>query len=615
MSSQATPKGGAAPSAGKAPMDPAMAAARLQRIYLNHEVTKELWYGVVSAFIFVLTVVRIADLLITWYRKSKVADSLRAANEKVEAEAPAQGSQGRTSLRRIPQAIVAAFRIVAFRTTIPIGTQSVMALADVGVVVAYFVAVLTWEFTRTTFQGQDLNLRYWCDRAAHVGGAQINLIVALAGKNNIISFLTGISHEKLNVIHRAAARAIVILFWVHAMGRYANGLATFGGLETTWMKAGVMALVALSLSAIVSLRPIRNAAFEFFLISHIITIILFIAGGMVHRPEVKDYFWPGFLVWGLDRGLRFGRVFFFNMRWWRKDDKLTSGHVELIADNTIRLTVRRPMTWKAGQHAYIVMPSVSTFPFEAHPFTIASISAPVDGSASSGENDLVFLIRGMSGFTKRLRDHADSKGQGSVACLVDGPYGYPPDLTTFTHSVLVAGGSGITYTLPLLLDAVRNAKAGKSAVRRILFIWAIRNPTDLKWISAALVSAIAAAPEHLVIEPRIYVTRANGAFPSLTYSEDDLSISSGDEDEKKKGAETLLSVLRAEAGRPDIQKLLLSEIEAAHGGRVSVDVAGPGALAKSVRAALRSEACGPSAVLKGGATVSLHVETFGNTGA
>lgn len=47
----------------------------------------------------------------------------------------------------------------------------------------------------------------------------------------------------------------------------------FGGLETTWMKAGVMALTALTLIAILSLRPIRNMAFEFFLISHIILYV------------------------------------------------------------------------------------------------------------------------------------------------------------------------------------------------------------------------------------------------------------------------------------------------------------------------------------------------------
>ncbi|EJD53556.1 hypothetical protein AURDEDRAFT_156793 [Auricularia subglabra TFB-10046 SS5] len=621
MSSHA-PAPGPAPGnvtsqAGGPSKDPAMVAARMHRIWLNHEITKEVWYGVVAAFIFILTLCRIGDLLVTRYRKARVADALRAATEKAEAEAPAPGTQGRFSMRRIPHAVVAAFRIVAFRSTIPVGTQSIITVADAGIIIGYIVAILTWEFTRTAFKGQKLYVRNWHDRAAHVGGAQINLIVALAGKNNIVSFLTGISHEKLNVLHRACARTIVLLFWIHAMGRYSQGLQMFGGLETTWMKAGVMALTALTLTFFLSLRPVRNAAYEFFLITHIICIILFIAGGMIHRPETMDYFWPGFLVWGLDRALRVGRIFFYNLRWWRKDsDKLVTGHVQLIADNTVRLTIRRPMRWKAGQHAYVVMPSVSSFPFEAHPFSIASISDPIDGGIpESKENDLVFLIRGMSGFTKRLREHANIKGHGSVACLVDGPYGYPPDLTIFTTSIFVAGGTGITYTLPLLLDAIRNAKAGKSTVRRIVFIWAIRNSSDIKWISSALADALSVVPPHLEIEPRIYVTRAsaNGTLQSLSYSEEDLSVSS-DDGEKKKGAETLLNILRAEVGRPDVPALLRAEIEAAQGGRVSVDVAGPGGLAKSVRAVLRSDAVGPSAVLRGGATVSLHVETFGTVG-
>ena len=44
-----------------------------------------------------------------------------------------------------------------------------------------------------------------------------------------------------------------------------------------------------------------------------------------------------------------------------------------------------------------------------------------------------------------------------------------------THPVLVSGGSGVTYTLPLLLDAVRLARAGKSVTRRVVFVWAVRS--------------------------------------------------------------------------------------------------------------------------------------------
>lgn len=39
-----------------------------------------------------------------------------------------------------------------------------------------------------------------------------------------------------------------------------------------WVRAGALGLTAFTLAAIFSIRPIRNAFFEFFLISHIVLI-------------------------------------------------------------------------------------------------------------------------------------------------------------------------------------------------------------------------------------------------------------------------------------------------------------------------------------------------------
>lgn len=144
--------------------------------------------------------------------------------------------------------------------------------------------------------------------------------------------------------------------------------------------------------------------------------LLTIFAGMMHRPEFRDYFWPGFIIWGLDRSMRVGRLAFFNRHKAR-------GTVELVSEDTVRLTLARPMRWRAGQHAYVVLPSVSTAPFEAHPFTISSI---VPENKTDGK--LVFYIRSRGGFTKRLREHAKINGHGDIAALVDGPYGMPPDL-------------------------------------------------------------------------------------------------------------------------------------------------------------------------------------------
>ena len=114
------------------------------------------------------------------------------------------------------------------------------------------------------------------------------------------------------------------------------------------------------------------------------------------------------------------------------------------------------MHWAAGQHAYVILPSISTLPTEAHPFTIARIPGALDGSDGHGEKDVIFLVRGRSGFTARLREHASAKGAASsVPAFIDGPYGSPPDLRQFSTCVLFAGGSGVSYALPLLLDTIR----------------------------------------------------------------------------------------------------------------------------------------------------------------
>ena len=50
-----------------------------------------------------------------------------------------------------------------------------------------------------------------------------------------------------------------------------------------WMRWGAVGLIAFTLAAITSLRPLRNAVFEFFLISHIVLI------GYVHVFETQYF--------------------------------------------------------------------------------------------------------------------------------------------------------------------------------------------------------------------------------------------------------------------------------------------------------------------------------------
>lgn len=90
---------------------------------------------------------------------------------------------------------------------------------------------------------------------------------------------------------------------------------------------------------------------------------------------------------------------------------------------------------------------MSTTPLEAHPFTIAA----VDQNSSSCE--LRFFIRVREGLTKRLLGSAE--GGAKVKVLLDGPYGNPPLIVGYDSVVLIAGGSGISFALPLFVDLIQ----------------------------------------------------------------------------------------------------------------------------------------------------------------
>jgi len=137
--------------------------------------------------------------------------------------------------------------------------------------------------------------------------------------------------------------------------------------------------------------------------------------------------------------------------------------VELQSEEYVRLRLCRPphFHWSPGQMVYLIIPSVSRLPFEAHPFTIASIDSTMFHSSCTTEkptsgrgtkeamaeksptvsspfwNELVFFINVRKGFTSQLKKAA-TKGE-KVKAFVDGPYGIPPDLRTYDTSILIAG--------------------------------------------------------------------------------------------------------------------------------------------------------------------------------
>ena len=173
-------------------------------------------------------------------------------------------------------------------------------------------------------------------------------------------------------------------------------------------------------------------------------------------------------IWAFDRVGRVLRLVFVNIA------TPTKAAIEHVSRDAIRITLpNRHINWSAGQHVFLTLPGVSALPFESHPFTIASIREPT----AEGDKDhpLVFIIRAMNGFTRHLYNHAASHPGKPVTVLVDGPYGRPPSLDSFSSVVLLAGGSGVSFTLPLLLGIISAVRRNESPVRRVLFVWSVKH--------------------------------------------------------------------------------------------------------------------------------------------
>ncbi|KAF2749080.1 ferric-chelate reductase [Sporormia fimetaria CBS 119925] len=384
------------------------------------------------------------------------------------------------------------------------------------------------------FYGFDLGDRWSREtighRWGHVTIAQLPLIFLLAGKNNLIGYLVGISHERLNWIHRWCARCMLLTATLH-MGYFFADWAPYDYIGTqieinpiVWK--GLAAWVVLAWIVFSSMSPIRGWCYEFFVVQHLVSFALLIAFIYIHTPaENHVYIWIPVGFFFFDRASRGLRLLYANLSLFHskqnpgQDSGLWACKAEFIplAHDTTRVVINNPpIKWAPGQHVFLSCHSV--VPLQSHPFTVASI--PADGK-------MEFLIKSESGGTKRFFRHAQKvQGlpQGSPkaalrAVTVEGPYGCIRPLRQFDSIILLAGSTGATFTVPLLRDILQawkeGAEAGKhiSAVtRHARFVWAVKSRGQLEFFAeqlSAVCSEFDALQERLrdiKLEISIYVT-------------------------------------------------------------------------------------------------------------
>ena len=161
----------------------------------------------------------------------------------------------------------------------------------------------------------------------------------------------------------------------------------------------------------------------------------------------------------------------------------------------------------------------------------------------------------------------------STTVRLDKPYGaqsYVCMLQGYAVSIIIAGGSGIGFTWPLVWSVLATANekdseylASSSSSKKVLFIWIIRNSLHLGWLGTRKVDELRFQRANVVIPPAA-----------------------------------------AHNGHPDIKEILVSWLKTfayPHRGKIGVVCSGPDGMNRSVRNICSSQ----------GRDINIEIENFG----
>ena len=362
-------------------------------------------------------------------------------------------------------------------------------------------------------------------RSGMIAVAMMPWIVALSMKANMISMLTGIGHERLNVLHRWASYIFLLLSLIHTVPFYIapkwdqNGFTKFEGYFATQYyiySTGIAALVPLLFLCIHSLPIFRRKMYELFVAVHVPTSVILLGMLFWHCNNYLtswNYLIATAVIWVISYVVR---IFYLN---WTNPRRLSwligeESAITLLPENAVKVTIPTQVKWKPGQYVYLRMPGISIF--ENHPFTVASLCSD-DFPSEYGENyrDMVIVFRPFGGFTRKVVNAALEHGpHQTYRSFIDGPYGgMLRELAAFDTVILFAGGSGITAIVSHLLDLIKRMRDGRAVTKQVHVVWALKRPETMEWFKEELRICRQFAPPESV-HCQFFITAAKRHDPN-----------------------------------------------------------------------------------------------------
>ncbi|KAI9068058.1 hypothetical protein FKP32DRAFT_1642960 [Trametes sanguinea] len=380
-------------------------------------------------------------------------------------------------------------------------------LSAVAIVLGMIVFFTALTFAAHPYQWPNMAMGHSPPIATRCGWISIAImpfLILFATKINPIGMVVGVSHEKLQVYHRWAAWIMYITALIHTFPFIVQEIR-LGKMSTDWATqpwywTGVAALVPQTWLVFMSVGPIRNRYYEIFKKLHFVASGVFVSALFVHcnfSLTSWDYFWATAALYGVSWLARQGRTIYNGVR--------HNASFEALPEDMVKITVPTTLSWRPGQHYFVRFLDLGIHAATSHPFTVATLADDVD--AEKGVNVMEIYARVRGGITARMAALCAAGGLRSSRVLLDGPYGgIEGDLRLYDRVLLLAGGSGATFVVPLFLEILSKKTDTVRRCRTVHLVWAVRTPGALSWFEDVLQAAIEAAPEDVSTTVSYYIT-------------------------------------------------------------------------------------------------------------
>lgn len=304
-------------------------------------------------------------------------------------------------------------------------------------------------------------------------------LLALKSPYSPLQILTRSSHETLNSLHQHLGYIVTALFYLHGV-LYINYFMLNDLLAVKLLQpyivCGIVGIVAFTAVGTTALSPVRKWSYRVFYITHVTLATALLPVLFFHVSHIRIYLYETAVIYALNALLR---VF---------NTETLSGTVKLLPNSSlVEINIPLPKAalgkqrskWQPGQHAYV---SLASHPFlrtfRSNPLTLASIPA-TDGSFR-------FVARVLDGNTAKLAQHAIARESSTQTMSVEGPYGvatHADKLLEYDRVLLVAGGIGATFLVPLYRQLLTDLSPSKGSYRRqrVSFSWVARSKSDVTW--------------------------------------------------------------------------------------------------------------------------------------